>query len=136
MGGSSSPSILTQLDSLSQVGSSSPSILTQLDSLGQVGSSPPSILTQLDSLSQVGSSSQSILTQLDSLSQVGSSLPSILKNLKPFHRGLPLQDVVQIFNLLHIRCSIVVSISACHTEDPGSIPGGGPHPACAQTAEV
>ena len=25
----------------------------------------------------------------------------------------------------HIRCSIVVSISACHAEDPGSIPGGG-----------
>ena len=26
---------------------------------------------------------------------------------------------------LQIRCSIVVSISACHAEDPGSIPGGG-----------
>ena len=25
----------------------------------------------------------------------------------------------------HIRCSIVVGISACHAEDPGSIPGGG-----------
>ena len=25
----------------------------------------------------------------------------------------------------YIRCSIVVSISACHAEDPGSIPGGG-----------
>ena len=25
----------------------------------------------------------------------------------------------------HVRCSIVVSISACHAEDPGSIPGGG-----------
>lgn len=24
-----------------------------------------------------------------------------------------------------IRCSIVVSTSACHAEDPGSIPGGG-----------
>ena len=24
-----------------------------------------------------------------------------------------------------IRCSIVVSISACHAEDPGSIPGRG-----------
>lgn len=24
-----------------------------------------------------------------------------------------------------IRCSIVASISACHAEDPGSIPGGG-----------
>ena len=24
-----------------------------------------------------------------------------------------------------LRCSIVVSISACHAEDPGSIPGGG-----------
>ena len=27
--------------------------------------------------------------------------------------------------LAPIRCSIVVSISACHAEDPGSIPGGG-----------
>ena len=26
---------------------------------------------------------------------------------------------------VRIRCSIVVSISACHAEDPGSIPGGG-----------
>ena len=26
---------------------------------------------------------------------------------------------------LHVRCSIVVSISACHAEDLGSIPGGG-----------
>ena len=26
---------------------------------------------------------------------------------------------------MHVRCSIVVSISACHVEDPGSIPGGG-----------
>ena len=26
---------------------------------------------------------------------------------------------------INIRCSIVVSISACHGEDPGSIPGGG-----------
>ena len=25
----------------------------------------------------------------------------------------------------HVRCSMVVSISACHAEDPGSIPGGG-----------
>ena len=25
----------------------------------------------------------------------------------------------------HFRCSIVVNISACHAEDPGSIPGGG-----------
>ena len=24
-----------------------------------------------------------------------------------------------------VRCSIVVSISACHADDPGSIPGGG-----------
>ena len=37
-----------------------------------------------------------------------------------------------------IRCSIVVSISACHAEDPGSIPGGGalfpsPPSACAET---
>ena len=27
--------------------------------------------------------------------------------------------------LVQFRCSIVVSISACHVEDPGSIPGGG-----------
>ena len=27
-----------------------------------------------------------------------------------------------------IRCSIVVSICACHAEDPGSIPGGGVFP--------
>ena len=26
---------------------------------------------------------------------------------------------------MHIHCSIVVSISACHAEDPGSIPGRG-----------
>ena len=26
---------------------------------------------------------------------------------------------------IQFRCSIVVSISACHAEDPGSIPGGG-----------
>ena len=26
---------------------------------------------------------------------------------------------------INIRCSIVVSISACHAEDPGSIPGRG-----------
>ena len=26
---------------------------------------------------------------------------------------------------LQVRCSIVVSISTCHAEDPGSIPGGG-----------
>ena len=31
----------------------------------------------------------------------------------------------------HLRCRIVVSISACHAEDPGSIPGGG---ACAPMA--
>ena len=29
------------------------------------------------------------------------------------------------FRARHVRCSIVVSISACHAEDPGSIPGGG-----------
>ena len=27
--------------------------------------------------------------------------------------------------LFQFRCSIVVSISACHAEDPGSIPGRG-----------
>ena len=26
---------------------------------------------------------------------------------------------------VQVRCSIVVSISACHAEDPGSVPGGG-----------
>ena len=30
-----------------------------------------------------------------------------------------------VFETDRIRCSIVVSISACHAEDPGSIPGGG-----------
>ena len=30
-----------------------------------------------------------------------------------------------VAEFMHIRCSIVVSISACHTEDPGSIPGRG-----------
>ena len=28
-------------------------------------------------------------------------------------------------SIFQFRCSIVVSISACHAEDPGSIPGGG-----------
>ena len=36
-----------------------------------------------------------------------------------------LVDISQILNCRAIRCSIVVSISACHAEDPGSIPGGG-----------
>ena len=30
-----------------------------------------------------------------------------------------------------VRCSIVASISACHAEDPGSIPGGGDLPSVA-----
>ena len=37
-------------------------------------------------------------------------------------------ELLQMIWPLHyqqIRCSIVVSISACHAEDPGSIPGGG-----------
>ena len=29
------------------------------------------------------------------------------------------------FSTQLVRCSIVVSISACHAEDPGSLPGGG-----------
>ena len=33
--------------------------------------------------------------------------------------------VESAFRSRHVRCSIVVSISACHAEDPGSIPGGG-----------
>ena len=36
-----------------------------------------------------------------------------------------LVDISQILNCRAIRCSIVVSISACHAEDPGSIPGRG-----------
>ena len=32
---------------------------------------------------------------------------------------------VCVYGRWQIRCSIVVSISACHAEDPGSIPGGG-----------
>ena len=35
-----------------------------------------------------------------------------------------------------IRCSIVVSISACHAEDPGSIPGGGVFAKFKQTRAV
>ena len=31
----------------------------------------------------------------------------------------------KVLTLYQFRCSIVVSISACHAEDPGSIPGGG-----------
>ena len=36
-------------------------------------------------------------------------------------------DAFSMMTLLQsqVRCSIVVSISACHAEDPGSIPGGG-----------
>ena len=37
---------------------------------------------------------------------------------------------------MHIRCSIVVSISACHAEDPGSIAGGGAFPALRRKAAV
>ena len=53
-----------------------------------------------------------------------------LKNLKGLNgfkgvKGLmvPLASHSKIDGM--IRCSIVVSISACHAEDPGSIPGGG-----------
>ena len=37
---------------------------------------------------------------------------------------------VSISALLQVRCSIVVSLSACHAEDPGSIPNGGVCIAC------
>ncbi len=39
---------------------------------------------------------------------------------------LPQQGMVDR-RINHFRCSIVASISACHAEDPGSIPGGGVH---------
>jgi hypothetical protein len=35
----------------------------------------------------------------------------------------------------HLRDSIVVSISACHAEDPGSIPGRGISGPCAVSCE-
>ena len=38
------------------------------------------------------------------------------------------RDIILVFNQLHsagFRDSIVVSISACHADDPGSIPGRG-----------
>ena len=35
------------------------------------------------------------------------------------------QNITCRFRMHQVRCSIVVSISACHAEDPGSIPGGG-----------
>ena len=58
------------------------------------------------------------------------------RNLKPVQRGLPLQQLVQILNSVHIRCSIVVSISACHADDPGSITGGGVCPVCDRTTDI
>ena len=41
-----------------------------------------------------------------------------------FH-GPGISRVGRALLLRGIRCSIVVSISACHAQDPGSIPGGG-----------
>ena len=41
------------------------------------------------------------------------------------HGDVILDDEPKSFVHHQIRCSIVVSISACHAEDPGSIPGGG-----------
>ena len=46
----------------------------------------------------------------------------------PIFASLPISTAAKMWkNILsnHIRGSIVVSISACHTEDPGSIPGRG-----------
>jgi len=40
-------------------------------------------------------------------------------------RELQQRNGMIMFCVLQNRCSIVVSISACHAEDPGSIPGGG-----------
>ena len=34
-------------------------------------------------------------------------------------------DIQPLLEVTSVRCSIVVSISACHAEDPGSISGGG-----------
>ena len=38
--------------------------------------------------------------------------------------------------ILKVRGSVVVSISACHAEDPGSIPGGGVCPVCVRTTDI
>ena len=38
---------------------------------------------------------------------------------------IPMQRTIEYKELFRIRGSIVVSISACHAEDPGSIPGRG-----------
>ena len=39
--------------------------------------------------------------------------------------GVPVAELLAAVPHFQIRCSIVVSISACHAEDPGSVPGGG-----------
>ena len=41
------------------------------------------------------------------------------------HSSSLLKILLSCLALCQIRCSIVVSISACHAEDPGSISGGG-----------
>ena len=59
-------------------------------------------------------------------------LAGSLWTLLCFVGGVPLDDSAMIWQAsdsmflgtYQIRCSIVVSISACHAEDPGSIPGG------------
>ena len=43
--------------------------------------------------------------------------------------------LIKLFSCAQVRDSIVVSISACHADDPGSIPGRG-EPSCAQGASA
>ena len=51
-------------------------------------------------------------------------IPALLLSAAEHCLGIHLQ-VKHKMRRYQIRCSIVVSISACHAEDPGSIPGGG-----------
>ena len=63
------------------------------------------------------------------LAHVADSDPIIIRPvLAAMRRPQSAQDLIAVHSTLakqQIRCSIVVSISACHAEDPGSIPGGG-----------
>ena len=53
-----------------------------------------------------------------------SRLPTFLHIVvTPMYQNLPLYDFTNAYII--IRGSIVASISACHAEDPGSIPGLG-----------
>ena len=56
------------------------------------------------------------------LLEKGNPCRDVLRILAP---RVVLATLVTDWLSYQIRCSIVVSISACHAEDPGSIPGGG-----------